>query len=350
MTLHFTLNSSSDLYKIEANETLLQAALKQGLVLPYGCKNGACGSCKATILDGEVDYGDHHPKALSMSEQKDKKVLLCTAKALTNLKIQATLISRPGMITPKKLPCRVESIQKKAEDIAIVKLKLPSSDRFTFLAGQYVDILLKDGKRRSYSMANAPNNDNLIELHIRHTPGGAFTDAIFGDGTPSINAIKEKDILRLEGPLGTFFLREDSSRPIIFLASGTGFAPIKAVIESAISKGIEREMNLFWGVRTPDELYMSELALSWTKKIDNFKYTPVISDEIAKKNWEGEIGLVHNAVISKFPNMRNYSVYSCGAPIMVQSAHKDFVEKCNLPEEQFFSDAFTTAADTAKLK
>ncbi len=350
MTLHFTLNSSSDLYKIEDNETVLQAALKQGLVLPYGCKNGACGSCKATIIDGKVDYGKHHPKALSINEQNDNKVLLCTARALTNLKIQATLISRPGMITPKKLPCRVESIQKKANDIAIVKLKLPSSDRFNFLAGQYVDILLKDGKRRSYSMANAPNSENLIELHIRHTPGGAFTDAIFSDGTPSINAVKEKDILRLEGPLGTFFLREDSSRPIIFLASGTGFAPIKAVIENAIEKGVEREMNLFWGVRTPAELYMNELALSWANKINNFEYTPVVSDEISKNNWSGETGFVHHAVISRFPDMTNYSVYSCGAPIMVQSAQKDFVEKCNLPEEQFFSDAFTTAADTAKMK
>ena len=350
MTLHFTLNSSSDLYKIEDNETLLQAALKQGLILPYGCKNGACGSCKATIIDGKVDYGEHNSKALSVSEQKDNKVLLCTARALTNLKLQATLISRPGMITPKKLPCRVESIQKKAEDIAIVKLKLPSSDRFNFLAGQYVDILLKDGKRRSYSMANGPNSDNLIELHIRHTPGGAFTDAIFGDGTSSINAIKEKDILRLEGPLGTFFLREDSSRPIILLASGTGFAPIKAVIENAIEKGVKREMNLFWGVRKPAELYMSELALSWEKKLDNFKYTPVVSDEIAKDNWSGKTGFVHHAVISQFPDMNNYSVYSCGAPIMVQSAQKDFVGKCNLPEDQFFSDAFTTAADAANMK
>jgi CDP-4-dehydro-6-deoxyglucose reductase len=282
MTLHFTLNSSNELYKIEGNETILQAALKQGLVLPYGCKNGACGSCKATIIDGSVDYGTHHPKALSESEKTNSKVLLCTAKALTNLKIQATLIARPGMTTPKKLPCRVESIQKKAEDIAIVKLKLPSSEKFNFLAGQYVDILLKDGKRRSYSMANAPNQNNIVELHIRHTPGGAFTDAIFGDGTPSINAIKEKDILRLEGPLGTFFLREDSSRPIILLASGTGFAPIKAVIEHAVGKGIKREMHLFWGVRKPSELYMLDLALKWEKDITNFKFTPVISDKVTK--------------------------------------------------------------------
>jgi CDP-4-dehydro-6-deoxyglucose reductase len=350
MTLHFTLNSSNDLYKIENNETILQAALKQGLVLPYGCKNGACGSCKATIIDGEIDYGQYHPKALSTSEKMNNKVLLCTAKALTNLKIQATLIARPGMTTPKKIPCRVESIQKKAEDIAIVKLKLPSSETFNFLAGQYVDILLKDGKRRSYSMANTPNNDNIVELHIRHTPGGAFTDAIFGDGTPSINAVKEKDILRLEGPLGTFFLREDSTRPIIFLASGTGFAPIKAVIEHAIDKGIDREMNLFWGVRKPSELYMSELASNWEKRVQNFKYTPVVSDEFSINDWTGKTGFVHHAVISQFPDLTDYSVYSCGAPIMVQSALEDFVGKCKLPEEQFFADAFTTAADIAKKK
>jgi len=350
MTLHFTLNTSSDLYKIEVNETILQAALKQGLILPYGCKNGACGSCKATLIDGRVDYGPHQSKALTESEKNNNKILLCTAKALTNLKLQATLIAKPGVITPKKLPCRVESIQKKAEDIAIVKLKLPSSERFDFIAGQYVDILLKDGKRRSYSMANAPNQDNFVELHIKHTPGGAFTDAIFGDGTPSINAIREKDILRLEGPLGTFFLREDSSRPIIFLASGTGFAPIKAVIENAITKGIDREIHLFWGVRKPSELYMCDLAENWEKTLKNFKFVPVVSDEINKSEWSGKTGFVHHAVISEFPDLSGYSVYSCGSPIMVQSAQKDFVKSCNLPQEQFFSDAFTTAADITEKK
>ena len=326
MTLHFTLNSSNDLYKIEENETILQAALKQGLVLPYGCKNGACGSCKAILVDGKVDYGSHHPKALSEDEKTNSKVLLCTAKALTNLKIKATLIARPGMKKKKKLPCRVESIQKKTEDIAIIKLKLPASDKFQFLAGQYVDILLKDGKRRSYSMASAPNPDNIVELHIKHTPGGAFTDAVFGGATPSINGVKEKDILRLEGPLGTFFLRENSSNPIIFLASGTGFAPIKAVIEHIINKGIEREIYLFWGVRKPSELYMNDLALIWAEDLPNFKYIPVVSDEISKKEWTGKTGFVHHAVISEFPNMTNHSVYSCGAPVMVQSAQKDFIE------------------------
>ncbi len=345
MTFNFTLNSSNDIYQIEEHETILQAALRQGLVLPYGCKNGACGSCKATIIDGNVDYGAHQPKTLSENEKTKRKILLCTAKALSNLKIQATLISRPGLITPKKLPCRVESIQKKANDIAIIQLKLPSSEMFNFLPGQYIDILLKDGKRRSYSMANTPNKENIIELHIRHTPGGAFTDALFGDGTPSINAVKVKDILRLEGPLGTFFLRENSTKPIIFLASGTGFAPIKSVIEGALEKGIKREMNLFWGVRKSSELYMNDLALDWAKKIPNFKYTPVVSDEDDNSKWSGKTGFVHHAVISDFSDLINYAVYSCGAPIMVQSAQRDFVEKCNLPKENFFADAFTTAAD-----
>ncbi|OUW06439.1 MAG: CDP-6-deoxy-delta-3,4-glucoseen reductase [Betaproteobacteria bacterium TMED156] len=350
MTFHFTLNSSREIYKIEKNQTILQAALKQGLVLPYGCKNGACASCKATLVKGDVDYGHYQAKALTEEEKINKKLLLCTAKPLSNVEIQANLISKPGMVSPKKLPCRVESIEKKAEDIAIVKLKLPASEKFNYYAGQYVDILLKDGKRRSYSMANPSNLQNLLELHIRHSPGGAFTDAIFESGTSSINSVKVKDILRLEGPLGTFFLREDSSKPIIFLASGTGFAPIKAVAEYAFSKNIQREMFLFWGVRKPSELYMHDSVTEWTRQFSNFKYIPVVSDNVEKKQWSGKTGFVHHAVIDEFPDLQNYSVYSCGSPIMVRSAQKDFVENCNLPEREFYSDAFTTAADLAENK
>jgi len=229
-----------------------------------------------------------------------------------------------------------------------VKLQLPATEKFEFLAGQYIDFLLKDGKRRSYSMANAPHQEGQIELHIRHTPGGAFTDAVFGTGTPSINAVKEKDIMRFEGPQGTFFLREDSSKPIVFLASGTGFAPIKSVIEHAIFKNISRPMTLYWGGRRPQDLYQSDVATEWEKNIPGFKFVPVISDALPEDGWTGRTGFVHRAIMEDFSDLSGHQVYACGAPIVVQSAKRDFVATCALPEDEFFADAFTTAADLAK--
>lgn len=350
MTHTCTLLPSGKSFPVDPQETILEAALRAGVVLPYGCKDGACGSCKARLNEGQVDYGDYQRKALSDDERADGQVLLCKATALSNLTVTARVVAADGMAPVRKLPCRVASIEKKAADVALVKLQLPATEQFQFLAGQYIDILLKDGKRRSYSMANAPHEAQQIELHIRHTPGGAFTDALFGSGTPSINAIKEKDILRFEGPQGTFFLREDSARPLVFLASGTGFAPIKAVIEHAQFKHIERPMVLYWGGRRPADLYMSELAETWAREMPWFKYVPVVSDALPEDHWAGRTGFVHQAVMQDFPDLSGHAVYACGAPIVVQSAQRDFVAQCGLPAEEFYADAFTTAADLAKPK
>jgi CDP-4-dehydro-6-deoxyglucose reductase len=343
-----SLVPSGKQFSVDQGETILAAALRAGVVLPYGCKDGACGSCKSQIVQGEVDYGSYQRKALSDTERDQGGVLICCATPKTDVVIKARVVAAEGMIPIRKIPCRVQSIARAAPDVAIVKLQLPAMEKFDYLAGQYIDILLKDGKRRSYSMASAPHQGNVVELHIRHTPGGAFTDAVFGSGTPSVNAIKEKDILRFEGPQGTFFLREDSSKPIVFVASGTGFAPVKAVIEHAASKNIQRPMVLYWGGRRPHDLYQSELAAQWEKSMPGFRYVPVISDALPEDHWQGRTGFVHHAVMQDFPDLSGHQVYACGAPIVVQSAKQDFVGQCKLPEEEFFADAFTTAADLAK--
>lgn len=348
MTHHCALVPSGRAFPVDDGETILQAALRAGVVLPYGCKDGACGSCKSQLMDGRVDYGTYQRKALSDAEKEQGGVLICCATAQTDVVIKARVVAAEGMMTVRKMPCRVQSITRAAPDVAIVKLQLPANDKFEYLAGQYIDILLKDGKRRSYSMASAPQANNVVELHIRHTPGGAFTDAIFGSGTPSANAVKEKDILRFEGPQGTFFLREDSTKPMIMLASGTGFAPIKAVIEHAASKNSQRPIVLYWGGRRPHDLYQSELAQQWEKSLPNFRYVPVVSDALPEDGWAGRTGFVHRAVMEDFPDLSGHQVYACGAPIVVQSAQQDFVAACGLASEEFFADAFTTAADLAK--
>ena len=207
-----------------------------------------------------------------------------------------------------------------------------------FLAGQYIEFLLKDGTRRSFSMANAPHDAELIELHVRHVAGGQFTDHVFGK-------MKERDILRFEGPLGTFFLREDSDKPIVFVASGTGFAPIKAIIEHVFHKGIARPMTLYWGGRRPKDLYMNELAESWAARASGFSYVPVISDALPEDDWSGRTGFVHRAVMEDFPDLSGHQVYACGVPVMVDSAQRDFIAQCELPEDEFYADSFTTQAD-----
>jgi CDP-4-dehydro-6-deoxyglucose reductase len=333
-----TIKPSNHSFTAGENETVLAAALREGFTLPYGCRNGACGACKGKILEGTVDYGNPQPFVLAEFEKKAGLALFCQARPLTDLVIEAREISGVSQLNIRKLPCRVQEMRRVAHDVIVLKLKLPANERLQFMAGQYLDILMKDGKRRSYSMGNPPHDDEHIELHVRNMPNGAFTEFVF-------TKMKEKDILRFEGPLGTFFLREDSDKPIIFVASGTGFAPIKSIIEHAFHSGTARQMVLYWGGRRPTDIYMGDLAGNWQRNHDNFTFIPVISDAAPDDAWQGRIGLVHQAVMEDFPDMSGYQVYACGAPVMVEAAHKDFTTLCRLPDDEFYSDAFTPSVD-----
>jgi len=340
MSFQVTVQPSGHQFTCEEGETVLAAAIRANIGLPYGCKNGACGSCKGKILSGSVTHGVHQEKALSAADEERGGSLFCCAKPSTDLVIEAREVAGVGDFPIKKLPTRVAAVEKVTDDVAIVSLQLPANERLQYRAGQYIEFLLKDNKRRSYSMANAPHLDERITLHIRHMPGGLFTDFVF-------NTMKERDILRFEGPLGTFFLREDSDKPMILLASGTGFAPIKAIIEQAIHNGAKRPMTLYWGGRRPKDLYMQQLCEEWARSYPNFTYVPVVSDALPEDNWSGRTGFVHKAVMEDFPDLSGHQVYACGAPIVVESAKKEYVAQCRLPEEEFYADAFTSEADLA---
>jgi CDP-4-dehydro-6-deoxyglucose reductase len=251
-----------------------------------------------------------------------------------------------GDIPVRKVPCRIQAITYPSNDVAILQLQLPASERFQFLAGQYLEFLLKDNKRRAYSIASAPHQEGPIELHIRHLPGGLFTDALFGQGADG-KSIKEKDILRFEGPQGSFFLREDTQKPIIFLASGTGFAPIKSILLHMREKNIDREVYFYWGGRRPKDLYMNALCQEFASTLPRFHYIPVVSEALPEDHWAGRTGFVHHAVMADFPDLSAFQVYACGAPIVIQSAQTDFVEQCGLPEDEFYADSFTSEADLA---
>jgi len=344
MTFSVTVVPSGKQFSVEPGETVLDAGLRQGVVLPYGCKNGACGSCRARVAEGRIEQGPHQAKALPAADAAQGFALLCCATALSDLTVEARVIAAAGDIPLRKMPCRVASIERVAPDVVVMRLQLPAHERLQFLAGQFVELILKDGTRRSYSMAVAPHAAEQIELHVRHMPGGRFTDALFGVAQP---AVKERDILRFEGPMGTFFLREDSAKPIVLLASGTGFAPIKAIVEHAAHKGIVRPMTLYWGGRRPRDLYMHALCEQWAAQWPHLRYVPVVSDALPEDGWTGRTGFVHRAVMDDLPDLSGHQVYACGAPIVVDSARVDFTARCGLPADEFYADAFTTAADLA---
>ncbi len=341
---HVTLLPGHHVFECGSDEPILTAALRAGFLIPYGCKNGACGSCKGRLIDGEVALGNYQSTTLPEQERLQGKTLFCVAKPVADVTIEARDVRKTGDVVIKTLPCRIEHLDRVVDDVMILRFKLPANVRLQFQAGQYIEFLLRDGKRRSFSMANAPHDDALIELHIRHTPGGLFTDRVFGASEP---ALKVRDILRLEGPHGSFFLRNESEKPIIFVASGTGFAPIKAIVEHMIYTGNTRHMTLYWGGRRPHDLYLSHLAQAWVEKLSGqFTYVPVISDAMPEDQWQGRTGFVHQAVLDDFVDLSAHQVYACGAPVVIDSARNDFVSQRQLPEGDFFADSFTLAAST----
>lgn len=338
MPYQVIIQPSGHRFTVDEDETILEAALREGFALPYGCRNGACGACKGTVLAGQVDYGTYSANALKDDEKTQGRALFCRAKPCSDVIIEVKEIGAARDIVVKTLPCRVEKLDRLADDVMRVKIKLPANERLQFLAGQYIDFQLKNGRVRSYSLANPPHDDALLELHIRHVPGGLFTDQVF-------STLKERDILRLKGPLGSFFIREDSDKPMIFLAGGTGFAPIKGMLEHAFAAHMDREMVLYWGVRSLKDLYLAELPQQWQAEHPNFSFVPVLSDPQPEDDWQGRTGFVHAAVLADFADLSGYQVYACGAPAMVDSAREAFTQTRGLPEAEFFADAFVYAAD-----
>jgi CDP-4-dehydro-6-deoxyglucose reductase, E3 len=341
MPFTVTLQPSGRQFSVERDEPVLAAAIRHGLGLPYGCRDGACGSCKSRLLEGRVIHGAHQSKALSADEEAAGWMLTCCGTPQSDLVIEARAVAGAGEFAPRKMPTRVIAIERAAPDVAVLKMQLPANDAFRYHAGQYVEFILRDNSRRSYSMANAPHrlgDPPSIELHIRHMPGGKFTDHVFG-------AMKEKEILRMEGPFGSFFLREDSPKPIVLLASGTGFAPIQAIIEHLEHKAITRPAVLYWGCRSRVDLYRHDWAEQMAARLPNLTYIPVLSEPRAEDAWAGRTGFVHQAVMHDLPDLSGHQVYACGAPVMVDSARRDFVAQCGLPDEEFFADSFTSEAD-----
>jgi len=341
MSLTVIVRPAERSFQVERDEPILTAAIRAGIGLPYGCKDGACGTCKSRLLEGRVIHGAHQLKALSVAEEDAGLILPCCATPQTDCVIEARMVPGAGEHPVLRMPCRVMAMERRAPDVVVLRLQLPANQAFQFRAGQYLEFILRDGRRRSYSMATAPSKLGTppsIELHLRHLPGGVFTDHVFG-------AMKDKEILRMEGPYGSFFLREESDKPIVLLASGTGLSPIKAIIEHMQVKDIRRPAVLYWGCRSRVDLYLHEWAEQAAQSMPNLRYVPVLSEPRPEDGWRGRTGLVHEAVMQDLPDLSGHQVYACGVPIMVESARRDFVARCALPDEEFYADAFTSERD-----
>ncbi|HCK76084.1 MAG TPA: CDP-6-deoxy-delta-3,4-glucoseen reductase [Gammaproteobacteria bacterium] len=338
MTFQVTNQKTGNSFSAEETETVLDAAMRQSRVFSYSCRSGACGSCKARLISGEVNPGEYTTGVLSKSEKAAGNILLCQAQALSDIVIEANELPPGTAMTIRTLPCRVVSLEKVSHDVMLLQLKLPKNQRFEYLPGQYIDILLRDGRRRSFSMANAPNSEEGLQLHVRLVPDGHFTGQVF-------TTLKVRDLLRFQGPLGTFFLREDETWPVIMVGGGTGLAPLKAILDNALVKHPARAFHLFWGVRSAEDLYLDNEIRRWLDVHPNLSYTPVLSEPKIADRWDGEIGLVHEAVLRKYPELDGFEVYASGPPPMIEALKAAFAAH-GLPPERLFFDSFEFTADS----
>lgn len=338
-----TLSSSGKKFNCDDDQEILKAGLAAGVLLPFSCRSGMCRTCRGTVVSGQVDYGGAHVLYLPESDRAQGLALLCCARPLSDLTIDVDEIDPNRGLVAKKMPTRVLDLSFASTAVAIITLGLPPNEPMLFRAGQFIDIILRNGSRRSYSIATTPRSEGVrqLELHIRHLPGGHFTDHVF-------HTMKVREIVQIEMPLGSFFLRDDSDRPMILLASGTGFAPIKSILNDCLERGIIRPISLYWGGRRKADLYMLEQVQKLARESPLIEIIPVLSEPSPDDAWTGRTGFVHRAVIKDFPDLSAYQVYACGAPQMVDAARQDFTALCQLNPHEFFADSFTNEGDKAR--
>ena len=337
MSHHIRIETTGQTFVINPGETIIQGAQRQGISLPYGCQNGQCGSCIGTLVEGKVTYPDGEPEALAASSGDRHTAVFCQAVPESDLTIRIRIAESIDAPPVAEIPCRAQNLERLSHDVMRVLLKIPESESFIFLAGQYIEFILKDGRHRAFSIANAPHNNEFLELHIRYISGGSFTGHVFDD-------MRDKEMLRMQGPLGSFYLRENSDRPIIMMGGGTGFAPLKGMLEHMFHAGITRPVHLFWGARSKQDLYLHDLPLKWQEEHDHFKYTPVLSHPFPEDQWTAEASLVTDAVVATYSDLSSYDIYMSGAPAMIDAATPLFVNH-QADLNSMYSDAFEFAKD-----
>ncbi len=330
-------SNTGALFIVNEGESILNAALRQSVMLPYSCKNGTCGSCKGVVESGEVHYPFHPPMALSREEMAEGCALFCQAEPIEDLVIRVREIEAVRDIQVRKLPARVIEKTLLTAEVMRIKIKLPNAQRLQFLAGQYIDILLPEGKRRAFSIASPPHCEDVIELHVRHVDGGGFTGWVFDE-------MEERAILRIEGPQGTFFIRNDKThRPMILMGGGTGFAPLKSMIEDLLAHHDTRPLHLFWGVRNQADLYMHELARQWADQHEHIQYSTALT-EPNDDDQPSYTGFVHEAVLKQYPDLAAHDIYMSGPPAMIDVSRTAFLAN-GAEKRRIYFDSFEFGLD-----
>jgi CDP-4-dehydro-6-deoxyglucose reductase len=330
MSYTVTLLPSNISFVCESDESILDGALRNDYIIPYGCQGGSCGACSVQVVSGNFNYPDGDPNGITAADKAANKAFLCQAHAVSDITLEVNV--EEGIAKSKILPVKVVEKNQLTHDIVQLILKLPEGETLDFQAGQYIDFLLKDNKKRSFSLASPSNKENTLELQIRHVDDGYFTDIVF-------NKMNVDEMMRIEGPLGTFYLRSDRKRPIIMMGGGTGFAPLKGMIEQAINENLALDIHLFWGVRAEKDLYMLDLIDQWSQKLPNFKFTPVLSEPDEADGWQGKVGFVHEAVIEAYKDLSDHDLYMCGPPVMIEASRNAVTAK-GLNQDNMFSDSF----------
>jgi NAD(P)H-flavin reductase/ferredoxin len=318
----------------ESEETVLEAVERAGFAIPYSCLKGVCSTCEGTLIAGEVETVGR-----GLIRGLNEAVRFCCTKPRSNLEIRPQKILKNVVPDRKKLSVSVFRMTSLAEDVTRLELRLPMGKRCKFRAGQYLRIYLEDGVSRSYSMANPPQKNNLLELHIRHFPGGYFSEVILAQ-------LESKAQLSIELPYGQFMLNESSDNPVILIASGTGFAPIKSMIEDQLARGGTRRMALYWGARSREDLYLAELVKAWLARAPWLTFTPVLSRPDG--SWEGREGWVQHAVLADHPDLSGWEVYACGNPQMISESKTMFSNEAGLNADNFYCDPFVETGNTEK--
>jgi CDP-4-dehydro-6-deoxyglucose reductase, E3 len=333
-----TLLPSGQILTVASEEAILEAALRAGINLPHSCKGGHCASCRARLVSGQVAYPHGRPPGLVEQEYAEGYALLCQARpASSELTLKLRSVSAALEIPVRSLPCRIERLQQLTDDVMAVFLRLPAAELFTFNAGQYVDIMLPQNRRRSFSLANPPHDAHLLELHVRRVTAGEFTEQLFA-GTLA------KALLRMEGPLGQFSFRSDSPRPALLIGGGTGYAPLRSMLRSLLEGGDRRPLHLYWGAVGATDLYEDAIIRSWCSQYPNLRYTPVLSAPPPQDGWHGRTGWVHRSVLEDQPELSGFDVYASGPPVMVEAIRREYPAH-GLPPEQLFFDSFDFAPD-----
>jgi CDP-4-dehydro-6-deoxyglucose reductase len=332
--------------RVAAGEPVLQAALAAGLNLPHSCKSGHCSSCRARLLQGEIAYPDGRPPGLTAEEARGGQILLCQARPRSDLVVEARLIASVADVEIKTLPCRIARLTPLAADVLQVMLRLPSVERLRCHPGQYLDVLLEGGRRRSFSIASPPHDAELIELHVRRVAGGGFTQRLFGAGDPAVaTPLAPGSLLRIEGPMGQFGYRAGAG-PVIMVAGGTGFAPLKAMLRHVLETGIRREIHFYWGARHAADVYEEQRVLGWVRAHPQLKFTAVLSEATLTEAAHHRTGWVHDAVLEDHPDLTAFEVYTAGPPAMIEAMRTSF-PRHGLPAQRLYFDSFDYAPDSA---